>query len=80
MGGGDGMADYVTKAELEATKVELLERLERMETTLLKEFRKWAVRIEAKVKVNETFSVGFNTRLDSLEDRVNDLEDPQREG
>ena len=45
--------DYVTrdvlKQSLEASELRMLERLEKMETTLLKEFRKWAVRIEAKV-------------------------------
>jgi hypothetical protein len=51
--------DYATKAELAATKVELiermegnkldlLERLEKVETTLLKEFRKWARSFEPR--------------------------------
>ncbi len=38
--------DSVTKVELAAesaaTKLELLERMEKVETTLLSEFRKWA--------------------------------------
>ncbi len=34
--------DYVTKADAAAIKMEILERVEKVETTLLKEFRKWA--------------------------------------
>ncbi|HEY0794489.1 MAG TPA: hypothetical protein VGD64_01795 [Acidisarcina sp.] len=62
---------------MEATRLESSERMERTETTLLKEFRKWAVRFEAIVRVNEASVVGFNARLASLEERVNDLESPQ---
>ena len=58
-------------------KTELLERLEKTETTLLKEFRKWAVRFEAIVRVNEASVVGFNAPLQSLEERVDDLENPE---
>jgi hypothetical protein len=65
---------YATKADLEASELRLLERIEKTETTLLKEFRKRAVRFEAIVKVNEASVVGFNARLNSLEERVNDLE------
>ncbi len=39
--------DFISKAELAAQladqKEELLERMEKIETTLLKEFRKWAI-------------------------------------
>ncbi|MGC2110505.1 MAG: hypothetical protein WA655_13365 [Candidatus Korobacteraceae bacterium] len=38
--------DSATKGDLEALKVELLERIEKTETTLLREFRKWAVSFE----------------------------------
>jgi hypothetical protein len=68
--------EYVTKADLEASELRLLERIEKTETTLLKEFRKWAVRFEAVVRVNEASVVGFNARLASLEERVDDLEGP----
>jgi hypothetical protein len=68
------MADYVTKAELEATKVELLERLEKVETNLLKEFRKWAIPVQSAVKVHQAYAVGFDARLSLIEERLNDLE------
>ena len=48
---------------------------------LLKEFRKWAVRIEARGKVAETSLTafganlsGFNERLNVLEERLDDIE------
>jgi hypothetical protein len=37
------MSEDVTKADLDALETRLLERVERVETTLLKEFRKWAI-------------------------------------
>jgi hypothetical protein len=45
------------------TKTEILERIERTETTLLKEFRKWAVRIEVRGRVMDAAVTGFNERL-----------------
>jgi hypothetical protein len=54
---------------------ELLERIEKTETTLLREFRKWAVRIESVGRVNETRSIGLEQRVSVLEERLNDLED-----
>ena len=38
--------NYSTKADLEALKETLLERIEKTETTLLREFRKWAISFE----------------------------------
>jgi hypothetical protein len=66
--------DAETKAELEALETRLLERLERTETTLLKEFRKWAIPIDATLRVNKAYSIGFDERLASLEARMNNLE------
>ncbi|HEY0796985.1 MAG TPA: hypothetical protein VGD64_14525 [Acidisarcina sp.] len=40
--------EYVTKADLEVTKLELLERIEKTETTFLKEFRKWAIPLRSR--------------------------------
>lgn len=63
--------------ELQIVKNELLERIEQVETTLLKEFRKWAVRIEARSRTNEAFATGFNARLAVVEERVQDLENKE---
>jgi hypothetical protein len=52
----------------------MLERIESVETTLLKEFRKWAIPIQADVRVNKAYKVGFDERLSVLEERVADLE------
>jgi recombinational DNA repair ATPase RecF len=74
------MADekLVTTAELNAVRdqivEQLLERIEKTETTLLKEFRRWAASFESRFKANETLVGGFNERLVSLEERVSDLE------
>ena len=45
-----------------------------METTLLKEFRKWGISFESRFKANEVLIAGFNERLISIEERVSDLE------
>jgi hypothetical protein len=58
----------------------LLERIEKTETTLLKEFRKWAVSFESRFKANETLVGGFSERLVSLEERVSDLESGEGRG
>ena len=57
----------------------LLERIEKTETTLLKEFRKWAVSFESRFKANEVLVSGFSERLVSLEERVSDLESGKRD-
>ena len=69
------MIDPEVKAELEAMETRMLERSERTETTLLKEFRKWAVPIDANLRVNKAYSVGFDARLSSLEERMIHLEE-----
>lgn len=71
------MIDPEVKAELEALETRVLERIERVETTLLKEFRKWAVPIDANLRVNKAYSLGFDERLASLEERVTDLENEE---
>jgi hypothetical protein len=52
----------------------LLERIERTETTLLKEFRKGPISFESRFKANEALVVGFSERLTAPEERVSDLE------
>lgn len=68
------MSENATKADLESLRIEMLERIEKAETTLLKEFRKWAAPIDASLRVNKAYSLGFDERLASLEERVSDLE------
>jgi len=79
--------DYVTKAEAEATKFELLERVdatrlellertEKVETTLLTEFRKWARTFESRTRFNELTVAGLHERMGLIEDRVSELENP----
>ena len=52
----------------------VLERLDKLETTLFKEFRKWAISFESRFRANEVLVSGFNERMISLEERVTDLE------
>jgi hypothetical protein len=70
--------ELVTKADLQAALdakgTELLKRIERVETTLLREFRKWAVSFESRFRANEVLVGGFSERLVSLEERVSDIE------
>jgi len=64
----------VRKADLEALQVTLLERIEKIETTLLREFRKWAISFESRFRANEVLVGGFNERLIALEERLGDIE------
>jgi hypothetical protein len=70
--------ELVTEADLQAALdakgTELLERIEKVETTLLREFRKWPVSFESRFRANEVLIGGFNERLVSLEERVTDIE------
>jgi hypothetical protein len=68
------MSEDVTKADLDALETRLLERVEKVETTLLKEFRKWAISFESRFKSTDALVVGFNERVVSLEERVMELE------
>lgn len=74
------MADEgsVTKADLkqglDSLEERLLERIEKTETTLLREFRKWAVSFESRFRANEILVGGFSERLIALEERVSDIE------
>jgi hypothetical protein len=67
-----------TKADLanalDDLKTELLERIEKVETTLLREFRKWAVSFESRFRANEALVTGFSERMAGLEERVTDIE------
>jgi hypothetical protein len=67
-----------TKADLAAQEIRLLERLEKTETTLLREFRKWAISFESRFRSTEVLVTGFSERLASLEERVSDIEQGNR--
>lgn len=67
-------SDSITKADLAELRTELLERIEKTETTLLREFRKWAVSFESRFRANEILVGGFSERMISLEERVGSLE------
>jgi hypothetical protein len=57
---------------------EMIGRIEDSETRLLKEFRKWAVRIESAGRVNDARTFGLDQRLAVLEERVDGLEERPR--
>ena len=56
----------------------LLERIEKTETTLLQEFRKWAISFRSRFRANEILVGGFSERLIALEERVSDIEGKSR--
>ncbi len=58
----------------ERVRLEVLERTEKVETTLLKEFRKWGISFESRFKANDALIFGFNERLISVEERLSNLE------
>ncbi len=84
------MSEYVTKQDLleavdrllghmESMKTELLARDERDVTTLLKEFRKWAVPMNTRQKIFEATLPGIAERVTLLEDRLTELEQGREE-
>ncbi len=52
----------------------LLERIERSETRLLSEFRKWVVPFTALNRVFEATGIGRTDRVSMLEERIDGLE------
>ena len=50
-------------------------KLERLETTLLTEFHKWASPIEARVRTHTATLRAIDLELESVSDRVTKLED-----
>jgi hypothetical protein len=68
--------DYATKSDAEATQLRLLERLDKLETTLVKEFRKRTFRFETRVRVNELTVARLRERIGLIEERVSELENP----
>ncbi len=69
------MADeFATKADLVEVETRVLGRLEKVETTLLKEFHKWAQIAEMRIRTTEVLGFGLSDRMASLESRVRNLE------
>jgi hypothetical protein len=64
-----------TKADIESAKMETFERIERSETTLLKEFRKWMSRNDAQLKLHGARDISYDQRISLLEGRVAELEE-----
>ena len=52
------------------------EELERVETSLLTEFHMWASPMEARVRSHSATMRAFDAELESLNDRVSNLEKP----
>ena len=61
-------------AEVDQRFEEVIELVRGVETTLLKEFRKWAITFESRFRANEILVGGFNERLIALEERVGEIE------
>ena len=65
-------------SEIDTLEMRMLERLEKTATTLLREFRKWAISFKSKFRASDALVVGFSERVTSLEERVSDLEHRDR--
>ena len=48
------------KADIESAKMETFERIERSETTLLKEFRKWMSRNDVQLKLQGARDISYD--------------------
>ena len=58
----------------------LREQLERVETTLLTEFHKWASPVEARQRSHSAAVRALDLEMESLSDRVKKLEHRDEEG
>jgi hypothetical protein len=70
------MADEspATKQDIQDLKVELKAAMEKMETTLLTEFWKWARTNDIKLRSVSNHGVDLDARLGLVEERVSELE------
>ena len=73
----DERMEPVTKADLDTLRADLMEHMRGIETTLLKEFRKWAVPMNTRTRVFELTSQGLTERLSLVEERLDALETRQ---
>ena len=64
----------ILMSELQKLRNDVSDRLDLLETRLLREFRSWGVYFESRFRANEMLIGGFNERLISLEERVSDIE------
>jgi len=62
------------RTEIEALEERLLERMEKIETNLLRAFRNWATGSETRMKVNEILVHSFSDRLTAAEERISEIE------
>jgi hypothetical protein len=67
----------VSADEIQELKNYIDERSRDIETTLLREFRKWAVRVVSDSKVQKAATLGLNERLSMVEERLDELDTRQ---
>lgn len=60
--------------QLAASESRYLERLERVETTLLTEFHKWASPLDARMRTHTAAIRAIDLEIESVADRVTTLE------
>ena len=70
--------DASFRRDLDTLRIELTndltEKMRGIETTLLKEFRKWAVPMNTRTRVFEATTQGLTERLSLVEERLDALE------
>ena len=62
----------------EDDKAWINDKLEKLETTLLTEFHKWASPQEARMRTHTAVLRAIDVEMEALTDRVNKLENPPR--
>lgn len=63
--------------EIQELKNYIDERSRDIETTLLREFRKWAVRVVSDSKVQKAATLGLSERLSMVEERLDEIDTRQ---
>jgi len=64
------------KAELERVEMSLNARIERVETSLLTEFHKWASPVDARLRTRTAMLRVLDLEMEVLNDRLKNLEHP----
>jgi hypothetical protein len=72
--GGRALQSYTSHVPTENDKQWIGERLEKVETTLLTEFHKWASPLELRQKSHAAALRALDTEVESLSDRLKNLE------
>ncbi len=63
------------EAKIERTRIEASENLERVETTLLTEFHKWASPLDARLRTHTALFRAIDLEAEAMDERITKLEE-----